>query len=343
MKKTTFRLLSLFLVMFAMSQPSQAGQLWDALQDFISQIQKSNNYHSAIVATPVGEGKVYVRYINNDASAYTPKSYDWEADSIVVSTPNNGESTSGNQKWRLYAQANSGYKFVGWYKTDATCSGNPESAATPYEVSVLSVHGNEINNQNSPGIHHYYAKFAPNTVSVKVTSAGYATFCSEYAVDFTNSGIEAFTATLNGTSLTLNAITQVPANTGVILVAEGGKTAEVPTVVGSVTPVTNNCLTGVNKDTTLDPDDLILNVKNGKPGFYRAASNTTLRAHRAYISKTYFAGEVKDFTFDEEDATGIETIENAVEDGAIYNMAGQRLNKMQKGINIVNGKKILKK
>ena len=291
----------------------------------------------------MGEGKVYVRYINNDASAYTPKSYDWEADSIVVSTPNNGESTSGNQKWRLYAQANSGYKFVGWYKTDATCSGNPESAATPYEVSVLSVHGNEINNQNSPGIHHYYAKFAPNTVSVKVTSAGYATFCSEYAVDFTNSGIEAFTATLNGTSLTLNAITQVPANTGVILVAEGGKTAEVPTVVGSVTPVTNNCLTGVNKDTTLDPDDLILNVKNGKPGFYRAASNTTLRAHRAYISKTYFAGEVKDFTFDEEDATGIETIENAVEDGAIYNMAGQRLNKMQKGINIVNGKKILKK
>jgi hypothetical protein len=27
---------------------------------------------------------------------------------------------------------------------------------------------------------------------------------------------------------------------------------------------------------------------------------------------------------------------------SIYNLAGQRLNKMQKGINIVNGKKILK-
>ena len=28
--------------------------------------------------------------------------------------------------------------------------------------------------------------------------------------------------------------------------------------------------------------------------------------------------------------------------GAIYNLAGQRLNKVQKGINIINGKKILK-
>jgi hypothetical protein len=29
-------------------------------------------------------------------------------------------------------------------------------------------------------------------------------------------------------------------------------------------------------------------------------------------------------------------------DNAIYNLAGQRMSKMQKGINVVNGKKILK-
>ena len=43
--------------------------------------------------------------------------------------------------------------------------------------------------------------------------------------------------------------------------------------------------------------------------------------------------------------TGIKTIDNGQlvidNEGAIYNLAGQRLNKMQKGINIVNGKKIL--
>ena len=33
---------------------------------------------------------------------------------------------------------------------------------------------------------------------------------------------------------------------------------------------------------------------------------------------------------------------NEESEAAIYNLAGQRLNKIQKGINIVNGKKILK-
>ena len=37
------------------------------------------------------------------------------------------------------------------------------------------------------------------------------------------------------------------------------------------------------------------------------------------------------------------TIDNGqlTTEGAVYNLAGQRLQKMQKGINIVNGKKIL--
>ena len=46
-----------------------------------------------------------------------------------------------------------------------------------------------------------------------------------------------------------------------------------------------------------------------------------------------------------DDATGISLMEDGrsqMEDGAIYNLAGQRLDKMLKGINIVNGKKILK-
>ena len=44
--------------------------------------------------------------------------------------------------------------------------------------------------------------------------------------------------------------------------------------------------------------------------------------------------------------TGIEEVQSSrpvQKDNAIYNLAGQRLNKMQKGINIVNGKKVLVK
>jgi hypothetical protein len=41
--------------------------------------------------------------------------------------------------------------------------------------------------------------------------------------------------------------------------------------------------------------------------------------------------------------TAIDTIQTAAEAGAIYNVAGQRVSKLQKGINIVGGKKIVVK
>ena len=57
-----------------------------------------------------------------------------------------------------------------------------------------------------------------------------------------------------------------------------------------------------------------------------------------------FTTAVKAFyPFAGNDATGIEGIDaNNGENAPIYNVAGQRLGKMQKGINIVGGKKVLK-
>ena len=180
--------------------------------------------------------------------------------------------------------------------------------------------------------------------SVTVSSAGYATYCSENALDFSNTDIKAYVGTKNGDKLTFTPATQVPANTGLLLVYEGGKTENVP-VIASATPVENNCLVGVNEETTIDSNDYILNVVNGGAGFYKAGSFTTLGAHKAYIPAAVGNG-VKGFAIDfDDDATGISLMEDGrsqMEDGAIYNLAGQRLSKTQKGINIVNGKKILK-
>ena len=79
--------------------------------------------------------------------------------------------------------------------------------------------------------------------------------------------------------------------------------------------------------------------------FYNVDSPVTLNAFRGYIT-TASAG-VKALTFDfDDDATGISLMEDGrsqMEDGAIYNLAGQRIQKMQKGINIVNGKKVMVK
>ncbi len=182
----------------------------------------------------------------------------------------------------------------------------------------------------------------PTSESVSVTNAGYATYCSENALDFTGKDIKAYVGTKTGDKLTFTPINQVPANTGLLLVYNGEKTEDVP-VIASASAVENNCLVGVNVETTINSTDYILNVVNGGAGFYKAGTYTTLGAHKAYIPAAV-GGNVKGFTIDfEDDATGISLMEDGrsqMEDGAIYNVAGQRLSKTQKGINIVNGKKI---
>ena len=91
---------------------------------------------------------------------------------------------------------------------------------------------------------------------------------------------------------------------------------------------------------TADGTQYVLAENDGKVAFYNVTVGTDIPAGKAYISSN--AG-IKAFYFEGNEATGINTISTTIPNSEdIYNLAGQRLNKMQKGINIVNGKKILK-
>ncbi|MBR1378956.1 MAG: hypothetical protein IJ557_07520, partial [Bacteroidaceae bacterium] len=75
-------------------------------------------------------------------------------------------------------------------------------------------------------------------------------------------------------------------------------------------------------------------------------SSTSLKSLRAYFQLTEPASGVKSINMNfGEDATGIKRTEDTEKteatEGVIYNLQGQRLNGVQKGINIVNGKKVL--
>lgn len=72
----------------------------------------------------------------------------------------------------------------------------------------------------------------------------------------------------------------------------------------------------------------------------RAGDEASIKGFRAYFDLPGEAA-VKALVVDGDDATGIASPLGEME-GAIYNLAGQRLNKVQKGVNITNGKKILK-
>ena len=73
------------------------------------------------------------------------------------------------------------------------------------------------------------------------------------------------------------------------------------------------------------------------------AATATLKGFRAYFTVDGGSG-VKALSFDfDDDATGLKDLNDFKDSNdLIYNLAGQRMSKMQKGINIINGKKILK-
>ena len=88
----------------------------------------------------------------------------------------------------------------------------------------------------------------------------------------------------------------------------------------------------------------ILAKPDGEPvGFYLAETGI-IKAGKAYLESD--TGARVFFFEDEDNATSIKEElrmkDEEFEGAAMFNLAGQRLSKMQKGINIVNGKKILK-
>ena len=167
-----------------------------------------------------------------------------------------------------------------------------------------------------------------------ITTAGYATFCA--TEDVVVLGAQAYKGSVIGSYVSLGEVSDVPAGSAVVL--KGNLFATVAKTATS--DMTGNAFvpsTGITADGT----QYILANKGGVVGFYKAGTGTTIAAGKAYISSS--AG-VKAFYFEGDDATGIDSLTPTLSEGegAIYNVAGQRLQKMQKGINIVNGKKILK-
>ena len=84
-------------------------------------------------------------------------------------------------------------------------------------------------------------------------------------------------------------------------------------------------------------------TKFGTPAFAQVVYGQDIPAKKGYIVLNGAPAAKYAINFDGE-ATGIHTIEAAsAANGAMYNLAGQRVDKSYKGIVIVNGKKYLNK
>lgn len=193
-------------------------------------------------------------------------------------------------------------------------------------------------NATLSGLAVYYAPAAT------VGSALYATYVTPTAVDFGDE-VEAFVVSAAGDNATLQAVTEAPANTPVIIRATSADTYTFARIA-SASSVGTNLLKIASEDMNGNGTNLYIlaNDTSHGVGFYLLSTEgTKLAAGKVYLEVP--AASAKAFIgFFNNESSAVEGI--AVEtqvSGRIYNLAGQQLKSLQKGINIVNGKKFFVK
>ena len=190
--------------------------------------------------------------------------------------------------------------------------------------------------------------------AVTITDAKYATFCGEYALDFSGTGVTAYTAKVDGSVVKLTEVPNgiVPAGAGVILYAATANTYAIPVTTTSAT-LSDNELVGtttrvkVSKKTD-EKFNYIMQQDGGKIVFNMATTDGAyMPAGKAYLSTDYEAPATtaRLSVVIAEETQGIKTVDNSqmTIDNSVYNLRGQRVSQPGKGLYIVNGKKVLVK
>lgn len=182
------------------------------------------------------------------------------------------------------------------------------------------------------------------TESVSITAAGFATYASDKALDYSSvTGLKAYKATVSGTTITFEKVSTVPAGEGVLLQGDEG-TYDVLHAVG-VTPwaANDNAFvrgTGAAVATGDGPYNYILNKVNGVVGFYKANGQTVAK-NRAYLQSTTAAARIS-LNFDEE-TTGISEVAKSDVNNKVFDLQGRHIAQPTKGLYIMNGRKVLVK
>ncbi len=178
-------------------------------------------------------------------------------------------------------------------------------------------------------------------------SDGYATYVPAVKdIDMSNfdeDDLAAYTVKVQSGYAKLTKVTQIPQGSAVVMKGSAGS-YKLPYTTDAVA-LTDNDLKASDGIKTGGEGIYALAKKVNGVGFYPVDASVTIPEGKAYLEVATNGGVKAFYGFEEDDATGISLMEDGrskMEDGAIYNVAGQRISKMQKGINIVNGKKILK-
>ena len=192
------------------------------------------------------------------------------------------------------------------------------------------------------------------TLPVAVSAAGYATLYAPVALTIPAEGVTVYTATVEDGYLDLTEVEgAIPANTGVIIeAAEGTYNFAVVAEADAV----ESDLVGSYAKSEKNADMKVYTLQ--KPaekevGFYlfngyrdendKEGTKTYINGFRAWVEVENGEAAPAMFSLGRgEGTTAIDSVELTNDNVVIYDLAGRRVEKMEKGIYIVNGKKVIR-
>lgn len=187
--------------------------------------------------------------------------------------------------------------------------------------------------------------------SVTPTTNGYATFACSYPVNYRENGLKAYTIKVDKDNQKV-AYTEftgvVPAGKAVLVCGTEGQKYELTPATEKADATFATDLKVFNGNVKSDGTNFYgFTTKDGVSGFVRVAKDVAVPLGKGYLQLTgntaaapvFYSINIGGGT------TGIGQVEveKATENGAIYNLAGQRVDASYKGVVIKNGKKYVNK
>ena len=199
-----------------------------------------------------------------------------------------------------------------------------------------------------------------STATITIASSGYSTIARDFGLDFasaTPAGLEAYVVpSITKDAVSLSAVDEAPASTGVILKGTADTKYTIPVKVSAAAVITNKLNAAVTATTLADGSFYIM--KGGKFCLVTGAADAAARtvpAGKAYLlaeDVPASAPEFLDFIFGDMQTTGVNDVRSKTADefatphsalqrrGDFFDLQGRKVANPKKGLYIVNGKKV---